>query len=57
MNKECFVSVLIRVSGQDEPAHDFASESIAIVGDVIASAIVPGRELTVVSIEEKTDDE
>lgn len=55
MNKECYLTLTLRVTGNDEPSHDFARESIALVRSAIKAASTIERELQIVSITEQTD--
>lgn len=55
MNKECYLTLTVRVSGDDEPSHDFARESIALVRSAIKAAGTPERGLQIVFIAEHTD--
>lgn len=55
MNKECYLTLTLRVTGDDDPAHDFAAESIALVRSVLNAASTVERELQIVSIAEQTD--
>lgn len=55
MNKECYLTLTVCVTGNDDPSHDFAAESIALVRSVINAASTVERELQVVSIAEEID--
>lgn len=55
MNKECYLALTVRVTGNDDPAHDFARESIALVHAAIKAASTIERELQIVYITEHTD--
>lgn len=55
MNKECYLTLTVRVTGNDEPAHDFAADSIALVHAAINAASTDEHKVQVIAITEETD--